>query len=314
MNLPEFKVMTNQAEWDEHARGFGTYMIRCTRKNDRFNIPPKITVLMFIVKSENAEQMKSWSGIRQFLEISGYEIEDVQMTEPREADLLFICTDKEEDEDVKYMVYVISQGLLGLEPKHEILVSTPVRYANAYGVFPYRPMMLNFDFMAYGMCMIHTHIRTLHDPGMKVGRHIAMMLELEGKLLRAGVAQAKNAAVAYNKIAAFKLLLESRGHDGGEARWVFATLDLLRHTRNILGHTPPPKRALNGYKEAVEKLNRLAAEYGRPFGEPSESDIQDRYGIFKKWMTQLTQITSLWIDEYLKDNPVKTGVASGPTS
>ena len=226
------------------------------------------------------------------------------MTELREADLLFICTDRYRDEDVEYLVGLISQGMLGLVPKHEVLVSGPVRHPNPYGGPSRHPVMVSPDFMVYGMCMIHEHIRTLHDGGAKVGRHISMMLQLEEMLQQAGVVQAGSEVVAYDKIEAFKSLLKSRGHDGGEARWVFAALDLLRHTRNILGHTPPPSNAVKGCEEAAGELNSLAMEYGRAFGMPPESDIQDSYSSHKKWMTSLTQATRRWIGEYLKNNPV----------
>lgn len=304
MSLPEFDIPTDQAEWDNHIKRFDPEMIRCTSKDSRFSIPGKLNIMMLIADRGNTEQMKSWGGIQQFLEVSGYDIEHVRMAEPREADLLFICTDRDEDEDVEYLVNIISQGLFGLVPKHEILISGPVRYPSPYGGRPHHPVMLSPDFMVYGMCVIHEHIRTLHDGGAKVGRHISMMLQLEGMLQQAGVVQAGSEVVAYGKIEAFKSLLESRGHDGGEARWVFAALDLLRHTRNILGHTPPPSRALKGYEKAAGELNSLAAEYGREFGVPSESDIQDSYGSYKKWMTSLTQTTRRWIGEYLRNNPV----------
>lgn len=305
MGLPEFKIPTDQTEWDSHVKRFDGEMIRCTSRDGRFSIPPKITILMLIADRENAEQVKSWSGIRQFLEVSGYDVEDVRTTEPREADLLFICTDRDRDEDVEYLVRTVSQGLLGLAPKHDILVSGPVRYPSPYGGPPHHPILLPFDFMVYGMCIIHEHIRTLHDGGAKVGRHISMMLQLEAMLERAGVVQAGKAD-ARGKINAFKLLLESRGHDGGEARWVFAALDLLRHTRNIMVHTPPPPpSAVAGYKKAAGELNSLAKEYGRAFGVPPESDIQDAYSSYKKWMMSLTQTTLRWVDEYLTGNPVQ---------
>lgn len=305
MGLPEFKIPTDRDEWDSHTKRFHIEMIRCTSKNSRFSIPPKLNIQLFIADQENAEQMKSWDNIQQFLEVSGYNVEHVKTTEPREADLLFICTDRDRDEDVEYLVRTISQGFLGLVPKHEILVSNPVRYPSPYGGLSYHPMMLSPDFMAYGMCMVHEHIRTLHDGGAKVGRHISMMLQLEGMLQQAGVVQSGKDTDAYDKISAFRSLLESRGHDGGEARWVFATLDLLRHTRNILGHTPPPlQSAVRGYEKAAGELNALATEYGRVFGVPPESNIQDPYSSHKKWMTSLTQVTSRWIGEYLRDNPV----------
>lgn len=305
MSLPEFKIPTDQAEWNNHVKRFDVEMIRCTRKDECFNIPPKINIMMLIADRKNTEQVKSWSGIRQFLEVSGYDVEDVRTTEPREADLLFICTDRDEDEDVTYMVRIISQGLFGLAPVHEVLVSGPVRYACPYGMHSPRPMILTSDFMVYGMCMIHEHIRTLHDGGVKVGRHMAMMLQLETMLENAGVVPVGK-ATASGSTGRFRLLLESRGHDDGEARWVLAVLDLLRHTRNILGHTPPPdSSSRNGYEKAANELNDLANEYGRLFGVPPKSDIQDEYNSHKKWMTSLTQTTLRWIREYFKDNPVR---------
>ena len=312
MRIPEFRIPTDKTEWDNHVKRFGVEMIRCTSRDSRFSIPPKITILMFIADRKNAEQMKSWSGIRQFLEVGGYDIEDVRTTEPREADLLFICTDRDEDEDVEYLVSTISQGLLGLAPKHEVLVSGPRRYASPYGGLPNHPILLTTDFMVYGMCIIHEHIRTLHDRGAIVGRHMSMMLELEAMLEREGVVQTGKAD-ASGKIDAFKSLLKSRGHDGGEARWVFAALDLLRYTRNILSHTPPHQpNTVEGYKKAAGELNSLTKEYSRPFGVPPESNFQDSYGSYKKWMTSLTQITSRWIGEYLKENPIQAGATSGP--
>lgn len=312
MSFPEFKIPTNKTEWDKHTERFGTEMIRCTSSNPNFSMPQKITIMMFIADRENSEQMRSWNGIRQFLEINGYDIEDVQTTVPREPDLLFICTDRDKDEDVEYMIRVISQGFFGLSPKHEVLVSGPRRYPSPYGGLPYHPILLTPDFMVYGMCIIHEHIRTLHDDDAKVGRHIAMMLQLEVILQQAGVVPVGKDD-AYGMINGFKSLLKSRGHDGGEARWVLAVLDLLRHTRNIIGHAPPPlKSALTGYKKAAGELNGLATEYGRVFGVPPESNIQDPYSSHKKWMTSLTQTTSHWIAEYLRNNPVQAGAASGP--
>lgn len=304
MSLPEFKIPTNQSEWDSHTERFNVETIRCTSKDSRFSIPPKLNIQLFIADPKNTEQVKSWSGIQQFLEVSGYNIEHVQMTEAREVDLLFICTDRDRDVDVEYLVRTISQGLLGLVPKHEILVSGPTRYTNPYGGKSDYPMILTSDFMVYGMCIIHNHIRTLHDNGAKVGRHISVMLQIEAMLQQSGVVQSDKDTVAYGKIREFKELLKSRGHDSGETRWVFATLDLLRHIRNILGHTPPLQKDMDGYEKAASKLNDLATEYGRGFGVPPESNIQDQYSSHKKWVTSLTQVTSHWIIEYLRDNPV----------
>ena len=306
MSLPEFKTPSYQAEWNKHIKRFSLELIRCTNRDNRISIPSKLNVLLFITDRKNSKQMKSWDGVQTFLKISGYDVERVKATWPREADLLFICTDREDDEDVKYLVRIISQGLLGLEPKHEILVSSPVRrYVNPYGGPSHRPMTVDSDFMIYGVCMIHEYIRTLYDDSAKIGRHIAMMLQLEDILQQAGVVQASEDTVAFDKIEAFKSLLKSRKHDGGEARWVFAVLDLLRHTRNILGHIPPPQKAMKGCNKAEVEINYLANEYRRGmFGTPPKSDIQDLYSSHKKWMTSLAQITSHWIVKYLRDNPV----------
>ena len=278
-------------------------MIRRNSRDDHFSIPSKITIMMFIADRENIEQMKSWDGIQQFLKISGYDVEDVQTSGPREADLFFICTDRDDDEDVEYIVRIISQGLSGLAPKHELLVSGPRSYPSPYGGLPYH-LILPFDFMVYGKCIIHEYIRTLNDGGTWVGLHMSMMLQLEELLGDAGVVQAGKSD-AYGKIEAFKLLLKSRGHDGGEARWVFVVLDLLRYTRNITGHMPPHRPStMEGWEKAASELNDLAKEYCRPFGVPGESDNRDAYSNHKKWMTTLTQITLYWIDEYFRNNPI----------
>ena len=124
------------------------------------------------------------------------------------------------------------------------------------------------------------------------------MLHIEGMLQQSGVVQSDKSTRAHDKIGAFKELLKSREHDSGEARWVFATLDLLRHIRNILGHTPPLQKEMDGYEKAAGELNDLNEEYKRAFGAPAESNIQDLYSSHKKWVTSLTQVTSRWIDEY----------------
>ena len=306
MSLPEFKVPLCQAAWNKHTKRFNLELIRCTNRDGHTNMPSKLNVLLFITCQENTKQTKSWDGVQTFLKISGYDVERVKSTWPREADLLFICTDREEDEDVKYLVRTISQGLLGLEPNHEILVSRPVRhYVNPYGGPPHHPMTVDSDFMMYGACMIHEYIRTLHDDSAKVGRHIAMMLQLEDVIQQAGVVRTNEDAVAFDKIETFKSLLKSRKHDGGEARWVFAVLDLLRHARNLLGHTPPLQKAVKGCENAGIEISNLANEYRRgELGMPPKSNIQDLYSSHKKWMTALTQITSRWITKYLRDNPI----------
>ena len=256
---------------------------------------------------ETPKQTKSWHDILRFLETGGYDLQQVRATETREADLLFICTDvyESKDEDVKYLVDSIWQGFLGLAVNQEILISIPVhRHVSPYYGSTSHPMMVSSDFTAYGIGMIHTYIRTMHDKGAKAGRYLSMMLQLEDILRQHGVVHADEDVAAYRKIEKFKSLLKRRGHGGGEARWVFATLDLLRHARNLLSHAPPPPNAKRGFQKAVDEINGLATEYGRALGSPPKSDIQDPYSGQKKWITSLAQTASLWVDKYLEDNPV----------
>lgn len=138
MSLPEFNILRNSTEWDRHVERFDMKLIRCTRKDSRISIPPKLNILMFIADPQNIKQMKSWCGVQKFLKTVGYDVKHVQITEPREADLLFICTDRDRDEDVSYVVRTISEGFLGLVPKHEVLVSGPGRYL-PYGTEPPPP-------------------------------------------------------------------------------------------------------------------------------------------------------------------------------
>ena len=241
VTLPEFNTIQDPTELDRHVERFNVELIRCVRKDNRISIPPKLNILLLIADPKNAKQMKSWNGVQKFLKTSGYDVERVRMTAPREADLLFICTDRDQDEDVTYLVSTISQGLFGLVPKHEVLVSCPVRYI-PYGIEPHLPMLLGPNFMAYGICMVHEYIRTLHDNSAKVGRHVAMMLQLEGTLQRHGVVQSNDDTDAHDKIEAFKSLLKSRKHDGGEARWVFAVLDpAATHAQHHRPHAAAPQ-------------------------------------------------------------------------
>ena len=303
MRLPEFNLPTDQAEWDRHMQRFKDEMIRCTRRNDSAIIPSNLNILWFSANPQDLEQCKARDDIEAFLKVSGYDVEYTRMSERLEADLLFACTDRDKDDDVSYLIRAVSGGFFGLTPGNEMLVSAP----GHSGASPYKglnlPMLLGPDFATYGMCMIHEHIKTLHDVGAKVGRHVTMMLSLEGILQDAH--QDSVDKVAYKKIEDFRRLLESRGHSDGEARWVLATLDLLRCARNMQAHMPTPKRAENCYATDVYKINDLAAEFDRDYlAWPPESSISDSYSRQKKWLTQLTQITANWIVEYLKTNPV----------
>ena len=197
----------------------------------------------------------------------------------------------------------IAQGFLGLMPKDEVLVSgSGIPGHSPYDVPSNAPLLLNTDFMAYGMCLIHGYITTLHDPRTLLGKHIVMMLLLEGKLQSSGIAGA-DADNAFDKTEAFRSLLEQRGHMDGETRWVLAVFDLLRHSRNLLSHTPRLQKSVEGVEEAVRVIDDLAKEYNRSLWAPRNSNTQDWGGAWKKWTTQLTQITAGWIDEYLKSNP-----------
>lgn len=303
MSLPKFDVPSSQAEWDMHMKGFRTKMARCTRRNGIQNIPTNLNILRFSTDFDGPLQTESWAGIHTFLDVSGYDIQDTQMTEPREADLLFISIDPGRLKDVEYLASTIAQGFLGLMPRDEVLVSGPgVPGHSPYDAPLNAPLLLSTDFMAYGMCLIHGYISTLHDPRTRLGKHLVMMLLLEGKLQNSGIA-GTNAENAFDKTEAFRSLLEQRGHMGGEARWVLAVFDLLRHSRNFLSHTPPLQKSVKGVEDAVRVIDGLATEYNRLLWAPRKSNIQDPDGAWKRWTTQLTQITAGWIDEYLKNNP-----------
>lgn len=283
--------------------GFHTKMTRCDRKNSIQNIPSNINILRLSTNFDGPQQAESWAGIQTFLDVSGYNMQDAQMTEPREADLLFISTGQDRLKDVEYLASTIAQGFLGLMPKDEVLVSgLGISDHSPYDVPPNAPLLLNTDFMAYGMCLIYGHITTLHDPRTLLGKHIVMMLLLEGKLQSSGIA-GTDADNAFDKTEAFRSLLEQWGHMDGEARWVLAVFDLLRHSRNLLSHTPRLQKSVEGVEEAVRVIDDLAKEYNRSLWAPRNSNTQDWGGAWKKWTTQLTQITSGWIDEYLKSNP-----------
>lgn len=308
MSLPEFNVPSNQAEWDRHMKGFRTRVMRCTRRKDVYNIPPNLNILWLSADFDESKQVDAGNGIRTFLEVSGYNIQDTQLTERNEADLLFISTDGGMEKAVSYLVSTISYGFLGLVPKHDMLVSGPGVPGGSPYKIPNGPLWVSTDFMVYGMCLIHEYIRTLHDPGALCGRHITMMLELEGKLLQTGIATSKHKN-ASNKSDALRSLLKKRGHADGEARWVFAVFNLLRHARNFFGHTPPLQKDEVCFEKAQHAIEDLATEYGRPLGVPRESNIQDSYSGTKRWTTQLTQITMRWIDEYVQAYPVQSGAA-----
>lgn len=303
MSLPKFDVPSSQAEWDMRMKGFHTKMTRCTRMDGIQNIPSNLNILRLSTDFDGPQQAESWAGIQTFLGVSGYDIEDMQMTEPREADLLFISTDPDRLMDVEYLVSMIAQGFLGLMPKDEVLVSGPGKPGHSpYDQPPNMPLLLSTDFMVYGMCLIHGYITALYDPRTRLGKHISMMLLLEGKLQNSGIA-GTDADRAFDKTEAFKSLLKQRGHVDGEARWVFAVFDMLRHLRNYFGHTPPLPKSISGAEGAKCVINDLAIEYGRPHLALRDSGIQDPNGVRKRWVTQLTQITASWIDEYLKNNP-----------
>ena len=128
---------------------------------------------------------------------------------------------------VSYLVNTISQGFLGLAPKHDM----PVSGLSIPGDSPYKipsdPMLASTDFMVHGIYLTHACIRTLHDPGALCSRYITMMLYLESKLLQTGIATSKHKN-APSKSSALRFLLKERMHADGEARWVFAVFNLSR--------------------------------------------------------------------------------------
>lgn len=304
VDLPEFNIPPGQAEWDKRTKGFHARMTRCVRREGISNIPPNLNILRLSICFEESKQVESWNGIRTFLDVSGYDTRDTQMTEPREADMLFISTDSDRFGDAKYIIDMIAQGFLGLIPRDDMLVSGPgIPGSSPYNAPINQPLLLSTDFTGYGACLIHGYITTLRDPRALLGRYVTMMLLMEGKLQGSGIAS-PDTKYAGDKIEAFRALLEKREHVCGEERWVLAVLNLLRHIRNYLSHIPPLQETLDKIEDAIDKIDDLAKEYKRPLWAPRESNIQDLDGAWKRWLTLLTQIAWRWIDEYLQTHPV----------
>ena len=311
-NLPAFEISTNRAEWDRHISDFKTVMMKCTRKDSKYIIPPRLNVLWLTTDMDDDVKERERYVIEQFLDIIGYDVKWTQTRERGEADLLFVSTDREED--VSYLIHTIRQGFLGLMPKYEVLVSglRPTGDSPYRGI-PYGPMIAGSDFAIYGMGMIHEYIMEFQDRAVKMGRHTTMILYLEGKVwdsVKDGMADN-----AYPKKGALRRLLKSREHTGGEARWVLAALDLLSNMRNVFVHTPDLQSTWKRIEEARRRINKLATEYGRALDMPPIYNIHGDYSVMRRWLTQLTFVTGLWIDKYLKRYPVKNSeisiIASG---
>ena len=306
MNLPEFNMPVSQDDWAKSRSGFHDKMTRCTRRNTNDHIPSSINILRLSTDFGGPKQEESWGGILEFLDSSGYDVEDTRMTEPREADLLFISAEPDRRGDVEHLLDMIKQGFLGLVLRDEVLVSgLGVPDSGPYNRQNNEPLQVGTDFAVYGACIIHEHISTLLDRRVQLGKHVTMMLELEEDIQNSGMT-IPNGNVAAGKIDAFQSLLKNRGHVGGEARWVLAVFDLLRHTRNAFVHIPTLQKSIDGIEEAGGRIDSLAKEYNRELHLTQTSSIQKMKGALKKWNTQLTQITSHWIDKYLQAYPVQS--------
>lgn len=307
MELPKFNTLTSQDEWNKHGSVFHDKMTRCTGRNDIPHIPSSLNILRLSTDFDGPKQAESWDGILKFLDASGYDAEDARTTDPKEADLLFISAEPNRHGDVEHILDMIAGGFLGLVLRDEVLVSgLGVPGSSPYEPPTYRPLLLGTDFAAHGACIIHEYINTLHDPRAQLGKHVGMMLALEQKIQNSGITipDIKNAS---GKTDAFQSLLERQGHVEGEARWVFAAFKLLRHTRNLFAHTPTLPKTEAGIAEAADEIDDLAKEYNRDLRSPRGHGTQDRRGAVKRWTTQITQITTRWIDDYLQAYPVQAG-------
>lgn len=307
MSLPKFDTPLKQVEVDTHLNGFYIKMVRCTRRAGIQNIPPIINILRLSTDFNGFQQKESWDSILTFLNVSGYDVQDIQATKVRDADLLFISVDSDRLKDVEYLTSMIAQGFLGLMPRDEILVSgagTPGR--SPYDVPINAPILLGTDYAVYGMCLIHGYIRAYGDIRTLQSRYMSMMILLEGKIHDGMVGPGVKVESAGDKIKAFETLLKDRKHVDGEARWVLAVLNLLRNLRNFVSHTPPLPKTRGGVDDAIKVIHELVVEYNRPLGKPQDP-TKNIYGVEKRWITQLVQITSRWIDEYIQAYPVKSG-------
>lgn len=308
MSLPKFDTPLKQVEFDTHLNVFDTKMVRCTRRDGVQNIPPIINILRLSTDFNGFQQKESWDNIRTFLNVSGYEVQDIQAINIRDADLLFISVDSNRLKDVEYLTSMIAQGFLGLMPRDEILVSGPgpgIDGRSPYNVPLNTPILSGTDYAAYGMCLIHGYIRTYNDIRTLQSRYISMMLLLEGKIHDGMIGPGVKVESAGDKIKAFETLLKDRKHADGEARWVLAVLKLLRNLRNFLSHTPPLPKTRKGVDDAMRVIHELVTEYDRPLGKPADPTL-NIYGVEKRWTTQLVQITARWIDEYIQAYPVKS--------
>ena len=308
MSLPEFSVHIDEVEFARRMRKFDAAMMKCSRKNDGFSIPPSLNILWLSTDLANPNQTKIQDRIQEFLGINGYDVQftqtNVQITMQNEVDLLFI--DARNNDNTPYLVRTISMGFLGLVPKYEVLVygigrdeESPYQGDTSY------PMVAGTDFLINAVCLIHGYIRSYNDPVVICSRPISMMLELEDKLLRSGIIKDGNANYASDKINAFLNLLNCRKHSGREVEWIATVLELLRHTRNALAHTPHPPRALSGAQSKIIKINFLSEKCDRRFEFPVVLNNQDTFIVQKRWLTQLTQVTLHWINEYLEKYPVQ---------
>ena len=307
MNLPEFNMPVSQDDWTKHRNGFHDKMTRCTRRSDKHHIPSNINILRLSTDFGGSKQEESWNGILKFLDGCGYDTEDTRMMDPSEVDLLFISAEPDRRGDVENLLDIIRRGFLGLVLRDEVLVSG----LGAPGDSPYdpptdSPLLAGTDFAAHGACIIHGYISTLHDPRAKLGKHVAMMLVLEEEIQNSGMT-IPNIETASGKIDAFRSLLKQRRHTAGEARWVFAVFDMLRHVRNYFSHTPPLPRTIAGIEKARKEIDALAKQYGRALRAPRVPGTQNPDAALKRWNTQLTQITARWIIEYFQAYPVQAG-------
>lgn len=251
--------------------------------------------------------MHNLYSILKFLDGSGYDTADTRMTDPSEADMVFISAEPDRREDVEHILDIIRRGFLGLVLRDEVLVSgLGAPGGSPYNLHANMPLLVGTDFAVYGACIIHGYISTLHDRRVQLGKHVTMMLELERDIQNSGIT-IPNIEIASGKIDAFRSLLKRRGHTGGEARWVLAVFDLLLHMRNYFPHTPPSQKTMDGIKKATKEIDDLAKQYGRALRAPRGPRTQNPDAPLKRWNTQLTQILSRWIDEYFQAYPVQAG-------
>lgn len=308
MSLPEFNIPINETEFNRRMKEFDAAIMKCSRKNYEFAIPPSLNILWLSTDMSNPNQAKYRGIIQKFLDVNGYDVEftqtDVQITMQNEIDLLVINTDNRDN--AAYLVRAISLGFLGLVPRHEVLVSGIGRAGESpYRGHPHYHMVVGTDFLVSTICLIHGYIRAYKDPFVISGRIISMMLWLEDKLLQSGIVKDGKADYASGKIKAFLDLLKCRRHSSIEVEWVSAVLELLRHIRNAHTHVPYPPSIIVKSHNKIIKINNLSKKYNRKFELSLTPNNQDTFIFYKRWLTRLTQVALHWIDEYLEKYPVQ---------